>query len=182
MFKPNTPPPHNNRLSTETTATIISPPSDDAQERPPLPSPPREAQTLQEIAWQASLRNLEHQMISYQNHATESGGASEQDVERVAIAMENVANCHPNPKAKAQWKKKAKKFRKADPKGRDGALKSIAKGFLILLTSPLYILGAAFWATGTIFGGFGSAFKGAGRLTKKLSYTGNSLKPKPNAY
>ncbi|KAF7783015.1 hypothetical protein Agabi119p4_2391 [Agaricus bisporus var. burnettii] len=116
MFKPSTPPPHNNRLSTETAATI-SPPSDDAMAHPPLPSPPREAQTLQEIAWQASLRNLEHQMISYQNHATESGGASEQDVERVAIAMENVANCHPNPKAKAQWKKKAKKIQKGRSEG-----------------------------------------------------------------
>ncbi|KAF7782207.1 hypothetical protein Agabi119p4_1583 [Agaricus bisporus var. burnettii] len=179
MFKPSCPPPHNNRSSTETTATVISPPSDD-QEHPPPPNPPHEAQTLQEIAWQASLRNLEHQMISYQNHTTESSGVSEQDIERVAIAMENVANCHPNPKVKAQWKKKAKKFRKADPKKRDGAFKSIGKGYLILpLTSPFYVIGAAFWATGAILDGIGSSFKGAGRLTKKLSYTGNSLKLKP---
>ncbi|KAF7782208.1 hypothetical protein Agabi119p4_1584 [Agaricus bisporus var. burnettii] len=185
-----TPLPHNTRLSieTSTTTTTISPPSDDAIAHPPPLSPLRDEAhntTQQELAFQISLQNLELQMISYQTHSSDSpNGASEQDIERVALAMENIANCHPNPKAKSYWKNKAKKFRRANSNKRDGVLKSVTKGFMIVLMTPFYILGATLWAIGTVFGRFGSsAFEGVGRLRKKVRYNdGNSLKSKPNAH
>lgn len=167
------PPPYS---STEPSHTVVPIQSDVKAHPTPSGSFLRTSQQ-QEVERQTSLQNLEHQTISYQHHARE-GGATEQDVERVAQAMDNVANNHVDPKIKAQWKRNAKIFRKADQKEHhEGVIIGILKGFLILLTSPFYIVGATLHATGVLLDGIGFALKSIGQLMKKLTYTGGSSKP-----
>jgi hypothetical protein len=126
----------------------------------------------EEAQWQTSLQNFEQQMISYQHSAGDGGEAEQESAERVAQAMEHIAESHTDPKVKAQWRKTAKKFRKSQPKEREGFVVALLKGFLIFLTLPLYIVGTVFHATGEICEGLAFFFKTTGQVTKRLTYKG----------
>ncbi|KAF5351882.1 hypothetical protein D9756_007685 [Leucocoprinus leucothites] len=132
---------------------------------------PTDAQ--RELEWKSSLRNLEHVMDTYKSRSGESG-VSERDVEQVAEAMEQVAASHADPVVKTHWRERAKAFRAARADERDGILEEIGKGFLMLLTTPFFLVGAVLQAAGGILNGVGSILGGLGRLTRKLTYTGSS--------
>lgn len=139
----------------------------------PAPSDAPHVDPQREIEWKSSLKNLEHHMEAYKDHAKGSG-ASERDAEQVAKAMEQVADSHTDPKVKMHWREKARIFRAAGAEERDGILEEIGKGFLMLLTTPFLLVGAVLQAAGGILNGVGSILKGLGRLTRKLTYTGSS--------
>ncbi|KAJ3576773.1 hypothetical protein NP233_g225 [Leucocoprinus birnbaumii] len=140
-----------------------------------VPSEETPVDPQQELEWKSSLRNLEHVMNTYKSR---EGPASERDVEQVAEAMEHVAASHTDPVVKKHWRERAKAFRMASDDERDGILTEIGKGFLMLLTTPFFLVGAVLQAAGGILNGFGSILKGLGRLTRKLTYTGSSKKSK----
>ncbi len=103
----------------------------------------------------------------------------DEEVEQVAQAMEQVASSHTDPKVKFHWRRKAETFRAAGSSDRDNILEDIGKGFLILLTTPFFLVGAVLQAAGGVLKGVGSILKGLGGLARKLTYTGESKKAPP---
>lgn len=175
MIKPGSPPSYSPTGTQPDHAEVPAPSSSDITVHPSPPSPLYKDPQSQEAEWQASLlQNLEHQISWYQHHARE-GKIKKRDVEGVAQAMDKIAENHTDHKVKAEWKKKAKRFRKASPKEREAALTGVAKGFLILLTSPFYFVWATFHVSGALLNGMGSALKGVGLVAKKMAYTGGSF-------
>lgn len=128
----------------------------------------------QELEWQKSLKNLESQIGTYKERRAKQGAVADGEVEQVAQAMEQVAKSHTDPKVKVHWLKKAAAFRAAGSDDRDGILEDIGKGFLVLLTTPFFLVGAVLQAAGGILSGVGSILKGLGGLARKLTYTGQS--------
>lgn len=174
MIKPGAPPSYDNGLSTETNnPSVPALPLSDIKEHPTPTNLPQEASLQQEVDLKNSLQSLERQTISYQGRVRE-GGASELDAERMAEAMAKIGDSHPDPRVKSYWNGKAKMFRRADPKDRDGILEGMLKGCLILLTSPILLLGAVLQMSGEILEGLGLIFKSLGRMMKKLRHLGKT--------
>lgn len=165
--------------SSSTQVTSSASPAPSAPLALPAPSDAPSADPQQELEWKGSLKNLEYHIEAYKDRAKE-GKASEREVEEVAVAMEQVANAHSDPKVKTHWREKAGAFRAASAKERDGILEEIGKGFLMLLTTPFFLVGAVLQAAGGILDGVGSILKGLGRLSRKLTYTGGSKKGQHN--
>lgn len=173
MIKPGAPPSYDNGLSTETNnPSVPALPLSDIKEHPTPTSLPQEASLQQEVDLK-NLQSLERQTISYQSRVSE-GGASELDAERMAEAMAKIGDSHPDPRVKSYWNGKAKMFRRADPKDRDGILEGMLKGCLILLASPILLLGAVLQMSGEILEGLGLIFKSLGRMMKKLRHLGKT--------
>jgi len=129
-----------------------------------LPSYPEAA----EAEWNEALQNLDQRMLIY---SQAKAGGNERDMdsaaEDVALAMEDVANKHPDPQVKKEYRTKAEKLRDSTGDNREGILEDIGKGLLILLTTPFALVGTVLLGVGQILGGVGTILRGLGKLAGK---------------
>lgn len=121
-----------------------------------------------EVEWNEALQNLNKRMVIY-SQAKSVGNKREMDncVEDIALAMEDVASKHPDPKVKKEYLTKAQKLRNSASDKHEGILEDIGKGLLILLTTPFALVGAVLQGAGQILGGVGSILRGLGKLAGK---------------
>ena len=129
-----------------------------------LPSYPEAA----EAEWNEALQNLDQRMVIY-SKAKAGGNEREMDraAEDVALAMEDVADKHPDPQVKKEYLMKAEKLRNSTGDNREGILEDIGKGLLILFTTPFALVGTVLQGVGQILGGVGSILRGLGKLAGK---------------
>lgn len=121
-----------------------------------------------EVEWNEALQRLEKQMVVYRQakmRGTEKeiGGAAED----VALAMEDVATKHPDPKFKKLYRRKADKIRKSTGDNRDAVVEDIGKGLLVLLTTPFALAGAILGGVGQVLGGVGSMLREWGKVVNR---------------
>ena len=129
-------------------------------------------------ALQASLKTLHGEVMTYQaaeeRHFQQGDGKTiEPDAERVAAAMEAVGNNHPDPIARADWKRRAKRFSRASKKTRNEILKHAGHVFGAVLAIPccivgtsLHIAGGAIHLAGNVVDGIGDLVGGIGDALK----------------
>ncbi|EDR07805.1 uncharacterized protein LACBIDRAFT_294456 [Laccaria bicolor S238N-H82] len=123
-----------------------------------------------EIEWNKALKNLDNKMAAYRRvQAAGNGNVKEMDraAEDIASAMDHMANQHPDPRVKAEYRTKAKELRASTGGQRDTILEDIGKGLLILLTTPFALVGAILGTVGQILNGVGSILRGLGKLANK---------------
>lgn len=121
-----------------------------------------------EIEWNKALKNLDNKMVVYRRvQAGGNGREMDSAAEDIASAMENMANQHPDPRVKAEYRTKAEKLRTSTGGQRESILEDIGKGLLILLTTPFALVGAILGTVGQLLNGVGSILRGLGKLANK---------------
>ncbi|GLB38068.1 hypothetical protein LshimejAT787_0411190 [Lyophyllum shimeji] len=111
--------------------------------------------------------NLHRSMTAYQEAEEAGREPSEDEAKRIAEAMRDVGDQHPDPKAKGDWHKRAEKFMRATKPARRGILRETGGIIGALLSIPcvlvgtaLHIAGEAVHAAGSVLGGIGDAVMG----------------------
>lgn len=151
-------------LAMENVVSKHSDPKMSAKKLDPPPYP-----EAAEVEWNEALQNLDKRMRIYYSRAKAADNKEEMDnyVEDIALAMEDVASRHPDPKVQKEYRTKAQKLRNSTSDKREGILEDIGKGLLILLTTPFFLVGTALQAADQILRGVGSILRGLGKLAKK---------------
>ena len=121
-----------------------------------------------EVEWNEALQHLGKKMVIYREvkmrgNDQEIGGTAED----VALAMEDVATKHPDPKFTKVYRRKADKIRKSTGDNRDAVVEDIGKGLLVLLTTPFALAGAILGGVGQVLGGVGSMLRGLGKVVNR---------------
>lgn len=118
-----------------------------------------------EGVWRQNLNNLQHHITNF-NEAEQQGRVpTEAEAQKIAAAMRDVGDSHPDPKVKGDWHRGAKRFSRAMKNtakrskvlGLVGALVNIP---FVLVGTSLHIVAGVIHATGSIVGGIGEAISG----------------------
>jgi len=126
-----------------------------------------------EEQWRDAVKNLDKQMVLYKEaqgrkDEAEINGATE----RVAVAIENLTEKHPDPKMKQHFKAQAQTLRSASAQEKESVMKEIGKGLLVLLTTPFALISGVLLVVGELLGGLSAVLKGFGKLAKGAVYRG----------
>lgn len=106
--------------------------------------------------------NTLHQARSSQPPASESRIAELESSIRVGMAR--MAQIHPDPHTRADYRAKLAKFDSGDESGKWDVLINIATGLGIILAAPFAIAGGAILLAGSIVQGTGQVLAGLGTL------------------
>lgn len=83
-------------------------------------------------------------------------------MERVTAAMEGVGNIHPDPSAKADWHRRAKRFSRASKKTGDEILTHVGHVVGVALAIPCFVVGTSLRVAGGVIHVAGSVVGGIG--------------------
>jgi hypoxanthine-guanine phosphoribosyltransferase len=87
-------------------------------------------------------------------------------------ALEHISDSHTDPKVEDHCRKTAIRFKKSQPKEREGIVVAVLKGLLIFLTLLFYIVGMVFHTAREFMEGLGFSSKSTEHVAKKLTYEG----------